>query len=56
MDDKSSKNEKRLVNDAKQEQLDRYRVQNKGKPMTTKEGLKVSNDEEILKAVYVVQV
>ncbi|MFA8438811.1 catalase [Pueribacillus sp. YX66] len=50
MDDKSSKNEKRLVNDAKQEQLDRYRVQNKGKPMTTKEGLKVSNDEEILKA------
>src|SRR5690606_38560197 len=34
----------------KQEQLNEYRIQNKGKPMTTKQDLKVSNDEEILKA------
>ena len=50
MDDKSSRNQKPTPQNAKQEQLDRYRIQNIGKPMTTKQGLKVSNDEEILKA------
>ena len=49
MDEKSSRNQK-PPNDAKQEQLDRYRIQNTGKPLTTKQDLKVSNDEEILKA------
>lgn len=34
----------------KQEQLDQYRVKNAGNPLTTNEGLKVSNDEDILKA------
>ena len=37
-------------NNSKQEQLDQYRVQNTGKPMTTKEGRKISNDQETLKA------
>ncbi|MED4474840.1 MULTISPECIES: catalase [Bacillaceae] len=50
MDDKSSRNQKPMNKDAKQEQLDQYRVQNTGKPMTTNEGRKISNDEEILKA------
>lgn len=44
MDEKSS-NQSRQQN-AKQEQLDQYRVQNTGKPLTTKQGLKVSNDSE----------
>lgn len=35
--------------DAKQQQLDQFRINNTGKPMTTKQGLKLSNDEEILK-------
>ncbi|MFD1206054.1 catalase [Sporosarcina contaminans] len=37
-------------NNSKQEQLDQYRVQNTGKPMTTKEGRKISNDQETIKA------
>lgn len=39
-----------MNNDSKQEQLDQYRIQNTGKPLTTKQGLKISNDSEILKA------
>lgn len=35
---------------SKQEQLDQYRVQNTGKPLTTREGRKISNDAETLKA------
>src|SRR5690625_247131 len=50
MSDKSSRNEKSRLQNAKQEQLDQYRIRNAGNPMTTKQGLKVSNDEEILKA------
>lgn len=51
MDDKTPK-ERKIPNqtNAKQQQLDQYRIQNKGKPLTTKQNLKVSNDEEILKA------
>ncbi|WP_336823591.1 catalase [Sporosarcina sp. USHLN248] len=37
-------------NNSKQEQLDQYRVQNTGKPMTTNEGRKISNDQETIKA------
>src|SRR5690625_7907546 len=50
MSDKSSRNEKSRSQNAKQEQLDQFRIRNAGNPMTTKQGLKVSNDEEILKA------
>lgn len=50
MDEKSSRDQKPGSQNAKQEQLDQYRIKNTGKPMTTKQGLKVSNDEEILTA------
>lgn len=50
MDDKSSKDEKRLNNDVKQEQLNRYRVSDSGQPMTTQEGKKRSQDQDQLKA------
>ncbi|WP_240377153.1 catalase [Bacillus piscicola] len=35
---------------AKQEQLDQYRTQNTGKPLTTNQGRKISNDQDQLKA------
>ncbi|MFD1363377.1 catalase [Lentibacillus salinarum] len=50
MDDKSSRNEERRHENIKQEQLDQYRRQNTGKPMTTSQGRKISNDEDILSA------
>lgn len=50
MDEESSGDQKRDETNAKQEQLDKFRIQNTGKPLTTKQSLKVSNDEEILKA------
>lgn len=50
MDDQSSRSNKPLNTDAKQEQLNQYRIQNTGKPMTTNEGRKIANDEETLKA------
>ena len=50
MDKKTSENERIVGEDAKQEQLDQYRISDRGKPMTTKQDLKVSNDEQILKA------
>lgn len=50
MDQPFSRKNKGVGNDPKQEQLDQYRVQNTGKPMTTNMKLKVSNDSEILKA------
>lgn len=50
MDEKSSRNKKPASQNAKQEQLDQFRIQNTGKPMTTNEGIKVSNDEELLTA------
>ncbi|GAB3799447.1 catalase [Virgibacillus kimchii] len=49
MDEKSSR-QKPAASDRKQEQLDRYRIQNTGKPMTTNQKRKISNDSEILKA------
>lgn len=50
MDEKSSRNQKPISQNAKQEQLDQYRVQNAGKPMTTQEGKKKSQDQDQLKA------
>lgn len=50
MDDKSSKDEKRVTDDVKQEQLNRYRVSDRGQPMTTQEGKKRSQDQDQLKA------
>src|SRR5690625_2973115 len=48
MENKPSRNRKPIRN-AKQEQLDQYRIQNAGKPMTTSEGRKISNDQDQLK-------
>ncbi|WP_368654562.1 catalase [Ornithinibacillus sp. 4-3] len=50
MDDKSSRNQNSANNNAKQEQLDKFRVQSTGKPMTTQEGKKRSQDQDQLKA------
>ncbi|SFD41049.1 catalase [Lentibacillus persicus] len=50
MDDQSSRNSNPAGNNPKQEQLNRYRIQNTGKPMTTKEGKKRSQDQDQLKA------
>lgn len=48
MENKSSR--KRKPENEKQAQLDQFRVSNIGQPMTTKEGRKIANDEETLKA------
>ncbi|WP_047986411.1 catalase [Ornithinibacillus californiensis] len=48
MDDKSSR--KKPPTDPKQEQLDQYRIQNTGEPMTTLQGKKRSQDTDQLKA------
>lgn len=50
MDDKSSRNQKPVEKNLKNEQLDQFRVQNTGKPMTTNQGRKISDDEDQLKA------
>lgn len=50
MDNKSFDSQKPLNEHSKQEQLDQYRVTNKGKPLTTNVGRKISNDEDQLKA------
>lgn len=47
--DKSSRHHNPADN-LKNEQLDRYRVQDTGKPLTTNQGRKISNDSETLKA------
>jgi len=49
MDDQSRDHHHGSV-DRKQQQLDRYRIQNAGEPMTTNQDRKISNDSEILKA------
>jgi len=46
MDDKSSRNQKPPT-DPKQAQLDQYRIQNAGEPMTTLQGKKRSQDTDI---------
>lgn len=54
MDDKSSKDKKQTdqprAENAKQQQLDHFRIRDTGNPLTTKQNLKVSNDSETLKA------
>lgn len=47
MGKKPSKNRRPVGNNAKQEQLDQYRVQNTGKPMTTQEGKKITGSRSI---------
>ncbi|GEL77928.1 catalase [Tenuibacillus multivorans] len=53
MDDQSSRNMKGVggkSENIKQEQLDQYRIQNTGKPLTTNQGKKLSDDQDQLKA------
>lgn len=50
MDERTSRNEKRVNENSKQKQLDKYRIKNAGKPLTTNVGRKISNDEDQLKA------
>ncbi|MCM3112405.1 catalase [Lederbergia lenta] len=50
MDGKSPRNKKPGDHNLKQQQLDQYRVSNIGKPMTTQEGKKKSQDQDQLKA------
>lgn len=50
MSDKSSRQNQYESENEKQKQLDQFRIKNTGEPLTTKQGLKVSNDSEILKA------
>lgn len=49
MDEKSAR-DRNPSTDAKQHQLDQYRIQNTGKPLTTNQGRKIANDTDILKA------
>lgn len=50
MDKSKSQHAKHSGENAKNQQLDDYRVDNYGKKMTTNQGLKISNDEDSLKA------
>lgn len=49
-DQSSSRNKKPIDGNSKNEQLERFRIKNAGNPLTTNEGLKVSNDEQVLTA------
>lgn len=46
-DEKSSKNQKRVNQDFKQEQLEQYRMSDYGQPMTTQEGKKITGSGSI---------
>ena len=49
--DKSSPNHKQVIDEnSKDKQLEQFRVNNEGTRMTTNQAVKVSNDEESLKA------
>ncbi|MFJ5561847.1 catalase [Lysinibacillus xylanilyticus] len=50
VDNSKSNQRKNLDENAKDQQLEPFRVDNEGKKMTTNQGLKVSNDENSLKA------
>ncbi|BAQ11571.1 catalase related subgroup domain-containing [Bacillus sp. OxB-1] len=50
MDNPSSKNNKKVNENSKNEQLERFRIQNTGNPLTTNQSKKLSNDEDQLKA------
>lgn len=49
MKGKSPKGKKPPHQDAKQQQLDQFRIKNTDQPLTTKQGIKFSNDSETLK-------
>lgn len=49
MDKKLAGDQASGFSNKKQEQLDQYRVQNTGNPLTTNQGRKISNDQNILK-------
>ncbi|MFN7251556.1 MAG: catalase [Anaerobacillus sp.] len=48
--DQSSRDNKKVDGNRKNEQLEKFRIQNTGKRLTTNEGLKVANNENTLKA------
>lgn len=50
MNDENRNNKQIIDENAKQRQLDKYRISNKDKPLTTNVGRKISNDEDQLKA------
>ena len=50
VDKSSSDHQKKVDTNSKDQQLEQFRVNNDGKKLTTNQGLKVSNDEESLKA------
>lgn len=50
MKDESSNEERSVEKNRKDQQLDQFKVDNKGKKLTTNQGVKVSNDEVSLKA------
>ncbi|MGM8212499.1 catalase [Virgibacillus sp. W0430] len=50
MDKKSSREHISNNENAKHEQLDAFRIENTGEPLTTNQGRKISNDQETLKA------
>lgn len=50
MNKKPSNNHKDIKQNKKQEQLDRFRISDKGEPLTTNAGKKISQDQDQLKA------
>ncbi|WBL16599.1 catalase [Sutcliffiella sp. NC1] len=48
--DQSSRNNKKIDGSSKDKQLEKFRIQNTGKKITTNEGLKVANNDATLKA------
>ncbi|WP_164669363.1 catalase [Virgibacillus doumboii] len=50
MDNSSSENKQAGAQNLKNQQLDKYRVQNTGHPLTTNQGKKIANNEDQLKA------
>lgn len=50
MEKDHSSRQKPVNTDNKQEQLDQYRIHNTGKPLSTNQGRKISNDRDILRA------
>ena len=49
MDEKSSRSQDSVNKNLKNQQLDEFRVENTGKPMTTNQSRKISNDQDQLK-------
>lgn len=50
MDNNQSASRNQKPMNSKNDQLDEFRVKNTGKPMTTNQSRKISNDQETLKA------